>query len=214
MARNPAVRKAEKAAKRKAVVAAKRKAEAVSNSPAGRLREAAGQPILDCLVSAKLFETGIGNLVLVRGPSRQLQNIACFMLDTFCLGVKDVFFRTVEREQAEYMLDGLRDLSLMVEVSPEEARKLLRDVAAWAAGNGFPQPEDFMATELLFGTVKPTETDYTARFGHDGKVLYIPGPSETPTQIRRRTEMVRARFGDAAVDEGVLDVGAPLLGEE
>lgn len=214
MARNPAVRKAEKAAKRKAVVAAKRKAEAFSNSPAGRLREAAGLPILDCLVSEELFETGVGYIILARGASREHQSIGFFMLDTLCLGVKDVFFRTVDRQEAEYMLDGMQDVSPLVAIPPEEARKLLRDVAAWASGNGFPQPEGFVTAEPLFGTVKPTETDYTARCGRDGRVLYIPGPAETPAQIRRRTEMVRARFGDAAVDEGVLDFGMPLLSEE
>ena len=54
------------------------------------------------------------------------------------------------------------------------------------------------------GAVRP---DYTSAFGHEGKVIYIPGPAELAAQIRRRTQIVRARFGDAAVDAGVLALG-------
>ena len=53
------------------------------------------------------------------------------------------------------------------------ARKLLRDLAARGEGNGF-----------------------APRFGHEGKVLYMPGPTDTPAQVRRRMATLRQRHGD------------------
>ena len=199
MARNPAVKKAAKAAKRKVIVAAKRKIDAAANSLGGRIREAARQPILECLISIGLFKNGIGTITLVRGVSREQQHIAVFMVDTFCLGVKDTHFRTAKREEAEFILATQDAADAAGPIAPQEARKLLRDAAAWAGGNGFTQPGDFAELERLFGDVVPAETDYSARMGQQGRVFYIPGPSETDSEVRRRTKFVRERFGDVAV---------------
>jgi hypothetical protein len=199
MARNPALKKAAKAAKRKAVVAAKRKIEIAASSLGGRIREATRQPILQCLVSEELFKNGIGTVTLVRGVSREQQHIGIFMLDTFCLGMKDAHFRTADRQEAEYILDVNHQADAATPIAPEEARKLLHDAVAWAAGNGFVAPEEYVPLERLFGDVVPAVTDYAARFGHEGKVLYVPGPSETLAEVRRRTRFVRDRFGEKAI---------------
>jgi hypothetical protein len=199
MARNLAVKKAAKAAKRKAVVAAKRKMEIAASSLGGRIREAAWQPILQCLVSDDLFKNGIGTITLVRGVSREQQHIAVFMLDTFCLGVKDTHFRTADRQEAEYILETQHRTDAIGPIAPEEARRLLHDLVAWAAGNGFIAPEQYAPLERLFGAVVPAGTDYTARFGYQGKVLYVPGPSESPADIRRRIRFVRSHIGEAAI---------------
>ncbi|HET6309186.1 MAG TPA: hypothetical protein VFG12_18480 [Rhodopila sp.] len=199
MARNPAVKKAAKAAKRKAVVAAKRKEAIAANTLGGRIREAAQLPVRQCLVSENLFTNGMGTVVLVRGVSQEQQHIGFFMLDTFCLGLKDTYFRTFDRQDAEYTLDLTRQADGLVPIAPEEARKLVQDVVAWAAGNGFAAHEDYAVTSRLFSDIAAAETDHTARFGHEGKVLYVPGPSETLAEIQRRTRFVQSRFGEEAI---------------
>ena len=196
MARNEAMRKAAKAAKRKAVVAEKRKQDHGANSLSGRIRENAGLPILQCLISDQLFEAGMGSLVLMRGLSVDYTCSAVFLLDTFCLGVKNTDFGMMDRDQTERYLEIIDDSDPHSPIAPEEGRKLLRDLAAWSEGNGFPQYKDYAALEKLFGTVVPAETDYTPRFGKDGKVLYIPGPTDTPALIRRRMAILRERHGD------------------
>jgi hypothetical protein len=214
MARNPAVRKAAKAAKRKAMVAAKRKLEIAANTPAARIRQAAGLPVMNCLLSAGLFEAGIGVAILIRGVSREEQNVASFMLDSFCLGVKDVFYRTVDRQEADHMLQVWHRAETLEPAEPAEVRKLLRDLVAWSGANGFPPHEDYVPVDTLFGNVMPAETDYTPKFGHEGNVLYIPGPSESPLQVRRRTEIVRSRFGEKAVSAGRFSLGDLLEDED
>jgi hypothetical protein len=206
MARNPAVKKAAKAAKRKAIVAAKRKMEIAAGSLGGRIREAARQPLLQCLVSENLFKNGVGTVTLVRGVSREQQHIGVFMLDTFCLGVKDTYFRTVDRQEAEYILEVQHQADTAEPIAPGEARKLLQDAVAWAAGNGFVAPEEYAPVERLFGDVVPAATNYMARFGREAKVFYIPGPSESPADIRRRTRLVQSRFGAEAIGS-IFDFG-------
>jgi hypothetical protein len=213
MARNQAARKAAKAVKRKAVVAAKRSIEATVNGLGGQARQAAALPILECLVSDGLFDSGIGVVTLIRGASRAYQHAAFFMVDVFCLGVKDAFFRAMDRTEAEQALDRMQVSDPVSPIAPAEARKLLRDVVAWAGDNGFPAHKDYARAELLFGDVVPAATDYRPRFGLAGEVIYMPGPTESPTQVRRRMQTVRSRFGNAVADRSVLAVAAALAEE-
>ena len=64
---NMAARRGAKANRRKAIVAQKRKAAALGETLAGRVARAAATPILHCLLTHNMFESGMGNLVLVRG---------------------------------------------------------------------------------------------------------------------------------------------------
>jgi hypothetical protein len=156
------------------------------------------------LLTADLFDTGVGAAVLVRGVSREEQHVASFLLDTFCLGMKDAFFRTFDRRETDLMPEAWQEDGLLDPIEPAELRKLLHDLVTWAGGNGFPPCKDYALVEAMFGAVVPADTDYTSRFGCDGEVVYIPGPSESTAQVRRRSEMVRSRFGEEAVDAGVL----------
>ena len=53
----------------------------------------AAAPIHCCLVNDALFENGNGNLILVRKAADGRMGVAVFMLDVYCVGVKDVIFR-------------------------------------------------------------------------------------------------------------------------
>src|SRR2546430_2481500 len=77
-----------------------------------------------------------------------------------------------------------------------EARKLLRDLAAWSQSIGFAPHRDFAVVERMFGDVSADASDAIFRFGRDGKPVYIPGPSETAPLIRRRIEQLQKYLGD------------------
>jgi hypothetical protein len=52
----------------------------------------------------------------------------------------------------------------------------------------------------IFGDVNADANDTVFRFGHDGKPLYIPGPTETAGLVRRRIEQLRKHPGDAGFE--------------
>jgi hypothetical protein len=186
MATNMALKRAAKANRRKAVVAEKRKVELFNDMLTARVLRAAHAPIQHCLVPETLFDAGIGTVILARGITASYLTVGVFLVDTWCLGIKDTYFRSLDAEDFEMMIESLDDTTPMASVDPSYARKLLRDAAAWAASIGFSPHRDFAAVERLFGDVRADASDATFQFGREGKVLYVPGPRESPTQVRLR----------------------------
>lgn len=206
MASNMAMKRAKKAQRRKQVVAQKRAAETLDAGIAGQVRRAAKAPIRRCLLSRGLFDDGIGTLLLARGVTDIDVTIGTFLLDTFCLGIKDTMFRALDAEEFEMTVEALAEASPVISVEPSYARKLLRDLAAWARAKGFPPHRDFAVVEALFGEVSADACDVAFSFGHDGKPLYVPGPTESPSLIRSRIEQLKKTLGNDGFVLGQVDI--------
>jgi len=174
---------AAKAARRKAVVAEKKKQEKLGSGLAGQVRVAAKGPIVRCTMPPNLFELGMGLILVARKLPSGLLGCGFFLLDVFCLGVKDVFYAELGAHELQTRMeqqyrDGFQD------IEPACARKLVRDAAAYAAGLGLPAAKDTPTVEVIFGEVDIAACTETFTFGQDGKPLYVPGPYEPPTRIR------------------------------
>lgn len=200
MTTNMAVKRAKKAQRRKQVAAEKRRAEAVEASLPARALRAAQAPIRHCFLTESVFEIGMGTLVLTRGGTQDHLTLGSFLIDTFCLGIKDVMFQPIEREAFEMYMERMDAGSPMVSVDPSYARKLLRDLAAWSQSIGFAPHRDFAAVEPIFGDVSADAGDAVFRFGCDGKPRYIPGPSDTPPLIQRRIAQLQKYLGEDGFD--------------
>jgi hypothetical protein len=196
MATNVAQKRARKAQRRKQMVAQKRRAEALEASLPVRVLRAAQAPIQHCFLTESVFDDGMGTLVLARGATSHHIALSAFLIDVFCLGIKDVMFESVESDGFEMYMDATDAGSPMVSVDPGYARKLLRDLAAWSQSIGFAPHRDFAAVERIFGDVSADASDAVFRFGRDGKPVYIPGPSDTTPLIRRRIEQLQKYLGD------------------
>jgi hypothetical protein len=200
MATNMALKRGKKAQRRKQQVAEKRKIEAQAMSLPNRVLRAARAPIQRCFVQQNLFGLGIGTLVLARGASSYQVTMGSFLLDVFCLGVKDVMFKSLGDEEFEFYLDAVEATSPLVQIDPGVARRLLRDLAAWSQSFGFAPHRDFAAVEQLFGDVEVNASGEPFRFGRDGRPVYMPGPGESPLQIRRNVEQLQKALGDGGFD--------------
>jgi hypothetical protein len=121
---------------------------------------------------------------LARGETRDHLAIGVFLIDEWRLGVKDTFFRTIGAQSFGDMLDRMEEMVPVDPVDPAYARKLLRDVTAWAVSNGMAPHRDFAALEKLFGDVDADACDTTFTFGREDELTYIPGPIGSASQIR------------------------------
>jgi hypothetical protein len=203
MAPNMALKRAAKANRRKAVVAGKRKTELPGGSLAAQVIRAAQMPIQHCLLAGNLQDSGMATLILARGATSHNLTLSGFLIDAWCLGVKDTFFQTASAQSFEDLIARLETTGAVDDIDPARARKLLRDVTAWAASHGIAPHRNFAVLEKLFGDVDADACDATFAFGRDGKTTYISGPHDSPAQVR---------FGIGAVKEAIASlIGQALL---
>ena len=161
-----------------------------------QMREAACGPIRHCLLHGCLFQSGIGTLILARGSSPDRLAMIGLLLDVFCLGIKDIVFESIGADDFKAYVDVAAMAAPLRPVDPAYARSLLHDLAAWSHSIGLPPHPDFAMVEIMFGGVAADACDAVFQFGKDGRPLYVPGPSESPMQIRRRLQQLRKRLGD------------------
>jgi hypothetical protein len=200
MATNMALKRGRKAQRRKQIVAQKRQIETLEASLPARVLRAAQAPIQHCLLTEDLFETGMGTLILARGATPHHLAFGSFLLDVFCLGIKDVMFESLESNEFAMYVEATDAGSPLVSITPSDARKLLRGLAVWSQSIGFPPHREFAAVERIFGDVSADQSEADLPFGHDGKPLYIPGPYESASVIRRRIEQLQKRLGDGGFE--------------
>lgn len=199
-ASNLAARRGAKANRRKAIVAQKRKAEAAEATPGAQAARAAALPIRHCMLTENLFEIGMGTLILSRGSTAGPVVVGAFLLDSFCLGVKDAVVRTMEADQLDSYLARVDEAMPLVPVDPSYARKMLRDLTEWSGSLGFRPHRDFAAAERLFGDVTPQGCEIDFEFGRHGKPLYMSGPKDSPSLGRRLVEQLSQRLGPEGFD--------------
>jgi hypothetical protein len=104
--------------------------------------------------------------------------MATFLLDTFALGVKDVFAHSLSDRAFDAYVLRMSFGSPMDPVDPSYARKPRHDLVARARTQGFAPHRDSPQLEPFFGTVKATTCDVEFRFGFDGQPLLIGEMSE------------------------------------
>jgi hypothetical protein len=151
-----------------------------------RLTEATRFPVLDCRISNSLQDSGIGWVLLSRElPGRQVA-VASFLVDRYCLGVKDAFGEVLSRPEYnnKYLRKAASEMASQ-SVSPADARKLIEDAVAYARGLGLHPHADYFKAILLFGSVNAAEGTDHFEFGKDGKPFFVAGPHDTPERCRQ-----------------------------
>ena len=149
--------------------------------------------------SANLFDCGCGCLVLSRFKADGQVEAGFFLLDVFCLGVKDAGFRRFNSiaDYRESLIDRLFTDGDPVRMTPAAARKLTEDAISYARGLGFSPGVDYKKASRVFGGITTAECDEQFIFGKNGKPLYIQGPSESPARVGKILRTLEARCGES-----------------
>ncbi len=194
MAATLALKRAKKETRRKETARQRRASDAMGSAMIGRIRKAAAAPIRRCLLHGPI--DGIANVMIARGDSPSRCVTAFFLVDTYCLGIKDIVLHDLGVEELDIISSAMAIEAPLRPIDPAYGRKLVRDAAAWAVTIGFSPHRDFTTVEQIFGDVNADACSETLAFGHEGIPLYIPGPTETRVQIRQRLAHLRAHFGE------------------
>jgi hypothetical protein len=180
-------RKAQKAADRRRAVAARKHAGQLSNSDLARASAvAASSPLARCLIGDGAFETGVAQLVVAREVSSARLALGIFLVDVWCLGVKDSFYRELSPDEMDDFIAHADEAGTpLVDIEPECARRIVAGAVDYAAGFGFAPQGEYAVAMAMFGDIDGGECGEPYVFGKDGKPNYVQGPNDSPTKVRR-----------------------------
>lgn len=149
------------------------------------LQHAREYPIYGCWIMEGWQDEGISPVIVARKQETGRVLFGAYMVDLFCLGIKDAFSR------ADYSVNKFeRDLPDMCHGAPEQcsvelAHEVIYGALEYAAKLGFQPHSDFsnqMADLILDPPDAHPRVDHVT-FGKDGKPLYIAGPYDDEKKI-------------------------------
>jgi hypothetical protein len=153
---------------------------------AERLSAAVKYPVLHCWIGDAIADSGIGWVVLSRSLPNGSVAVVNFLVDSYCLGVKDVFVEIrPHSEYADKYLRKMRGRMFFHDSAPAEARKLIEEAVAYARGIGLSPHADYAKAMILFGDIKATDSDAHFEFGKDGMPLFVSGPNDSPERCKQ-----------------------------
>ena len=191
MGKNHGAKQQKKIAKHKAKRTAKRFSifRRSSNDPTVRLKGAGKWPVVQSLVGEELWNDGIGYLIIARQESEGQLIFAVFLVDVYCLGVKNAFWRAGTTGELKDMIRKMEQTQTMTTIAPECLVKIVKGAVEYAQSFGFPAHPDYRHAAMLLAGIDPETCSQEFSFGRDGKPFYIQGPNESLAQalaIRQR----------------------------
>jgi hypothetical protein len=164
------------------------------------LQDARSYPLFGCWIMDEWQEAGITPVVVARKQDNDRIMFAVYMVDYYCLGIKDAYTRV------EYSPNHFeRELPKLCAGAPisctvELAHELIYGALEYAEKLGFQPHADFynQKADLMLDPPDAHPRTNNVRFGKDGKPLYISGPydSEMKSKIVVSTLMRTSGLGN------------------
>jgi hypothetical protein len=124
-------------------------------------------------------------LVARRRRHRHSATVCVYLVDAYCLGVKNAIGPDDMKDQALHRLTNHVFKSYDAPPVPapiQLVRDLVLGAAEYAHGLGFAPHPDFEQARAHLG---PWTAPSTITFGHDGKPTYVEGPYDNPSHVLR-----------------------------
>jgi len=146
--------------------------------------------------TAGLFERGIGQVIIARFKGYGEAEVGVFLVDAFCLGVKDAYFtRLWPDEYEKRLLNRLEDQGGREAIEPACARKLVEEAVAYARRLGLEPHPDYRLGARVFGGIEAKSCSRTFTFGKDGKPLFVQSPNDSATFVQHVMATLTRRLG-------------------
>ena len=156
------------------------------------IRRAREFPLYECWISANWQKDDLGlvEIVLAR---QQPDGDICFgtyLVDKFCLGLKNTFARAgfsrtrYHDEVPGKIFHEMKSIQCPVEL----AHQMIYASIDYAAQFGFTPEKDYALTQYMLAPRGELEEPYDLTFGRNGKPFFVAGPYDNATRIIKQLE--------------------------
>lgn len=148
---------------------------------------------------------GFVTILVVRKMPSEKYCVATFLLDVYCLGIKNTGYRFAlsESELKEFAMNIGTTVGELEPVANETAHNYIYGALDYAEELGFKPDKDWAITEYFLNPDLVTDAIDRIEFGQNGKPFYISGPYDNVNVI---INTLRRTVGD-----GNFDFIAPIF---
>jgi SEC-C motif len=159
-----------------------------------RIQHADDYPVEACYLNADWKEQGLARIVVTRSQENGKIMVGAFLMDTFCLGVKNAFCNEgLGRRQIEnQLLRGYYQNEEPTRVGINYVKEIIYGAVDYARGLGFDPHPDFELSRHVLGSEEIDRTRNLKFGGPEGKPLYVAGPDDDAATILQK---LRKRLG-------------------
>lgn len=146
-------------------------------------------------------ELGLAHVVVWRTRGNGLADLAIFLVDCWCLGVKDVIHdEGMPLTACEDLVHSQLPKDFRESLHPACAKKLIEGAIAFAERLGFSPHRDYRKGRRVLSGLDASlcPTDYV--FGREGRPCYVPGIDDDDARIDRVLAILDARVGPDGYD--------------
>jgi hypothetical protein len=152
-------------------------------------------PIHECWMRIDLWEMGIGQIAIARKNNQGDIAVGLYLVDVYCLGVKDCFVRLTDTYEYKHFLEQVEaSCGEMKLVEANYANTVIIKAVEYANQLGFKPHHDFAKARRLLRGI-PIDEIQEFIFGKDGKPLYVQGPYDSAADVRRVMKTLEANRG-------------------
>ncbi len=151
-------------------------------------------------IGTDLAEHGIAWVVVVRERTTDWCEVGAFLVDAWCLGVKNAYADEMPAADFKEFLGHQLPEGESEEVDPACARKLVEGAVGYAQSFGFLPHREFKKARRVFGSIKSTDCAREFAFGREGRPCFVTGPDDDESRIARVLAILRARLGEDGFD--------------
>lgn len=160
-------------------------------------------------------EVGLAHLIVARWRDTGDADYGVFLVDMWCLGVKDAFGETGVPDSAlREFLDQRLPEKMREAMHPACAKKLIEGGVAYAESLGFAPHRDFRKARRVLSGIDAALCPKEFDFGRDGRPCFVPGEDDSEERIDRVLAMLEARLGEDGFDYEAEEDDVGTLREE
>ncbi len=141
-------------------------------------------------------EVGIANVVVAKIRADRLVEFGVFLVDLFCLGVKDAMLET-EVTESEYrrFLSGAIAETIRLPFHPACAKKMIEGAIAYAETFGFAPHRDYRKARRVLSGIDASTCPEVFEYGEDGRPCYVRGPDDSEERVDRVLARLEMKCG-------------------
>lgn len=152
-------------------------------------------PVNECYASDNIFDDGMGSVVVSRLSGAGHIGVGVYLIDAYCLGVKDAFVRLCTYNEFRSLLGDIKQSERQRRVEASYAKKLIEDAVAYARDLGLEPHEDYKYAGRLLAGIDSSACTTGFTFGLDGQPFFIAGPYDTEARVKQIMEALSRKRG-------------------